>query len=63
MYPIRLYMAGLTLALLLAFLMTCGIGVLHGIVLVCALLYQILDAREDLLELIDLEGQVELLRR
>jgi hypothetical protein len=55
-------MAGLTLALLLAFLMTCGIGVLHGIVLVCALLYQILDAREDLRELIELEGQVELLR-
>ena len=63
MYPIRLYMAGLTLALLLAFLMTCGIGVLHRIVLVCALLYQILDAREDLRELIELEGQVELLRR
>ena len=63
MYLIRLYAAVLTLALLLAFLLTCGIGVLHGIVLVCAVLYQILDAREDLLEVRELEGQVALLPR
>jgi len=61
MHAIRLYVAALTLALLIAFLITSGIGVLHGIVLVCALLYQILDAREDLLELIKLEDQVALL--
>lgn len=63
MYLIRLYVAVLTFALLLAFLLTCGIGVLHGIVLVCAVLYQILDAREDLLEVSELEGQVALLPR
>lgn len=63
MYLIRFYAAVLTFALLLAFLLTTGIGVLHGIVLVCALLYQILDAREDLLEVIELEGQVALLPR
>ena len=63
MYLIRLYVAVLTLALLVAFLLTCGIGVLHGIVLVCALLYQILDAREDLLEVSELESQVALLPR
>jgi len=63
MYLIRLYVGVLTFALLLAFLMTSGIGVLHGIVLVCALLYQILDAREDLIELVKLEGQVAILPR
>lgn len=63
MYLIRLYAAVLTFALLLAFLLTTGIGVLHGIVLVCALLYQILDAREDLLEVSELERQVALLPR
>ena len=61
MYAIRLYVAALTLALLLVFLLTSGIGVLHGIVLVCALLYLILDAHEDLQELKQLEARLELL--
>jgi hypothetical protein len=63
MFAIRLYVAALTVTFLLAFLMTSGIGVLHGIVLVCALLYMILDAREDLQELRHLEAQVALLSR
>jgi hypothetical protein len=63
MFAIRLYVTALTVSFLLASLMTSGIGVLHGIVLVCALLYLILDAREDLQELRQLEAQVALLRR
>jgi len=61
MFAIRLYVAALIVTFLLAFLMTSGIGVLHGIVLVCGLLYLILDAREDLQELKQLEAQVALL--
>jgi hypothetical protein len=63
MFAIRLYVTALTVSFLLASLMTTGIGVLHGIVLVCALLYLILDAREDLQELRQLEAQVALLSR
>jgi hypothetical protein len=60
MLAIRLYVTALTVTFLLASLMTSGIGVLHGIILVCALLYLILDAREDLQELKKLEAQVAL---
>lgn len=63
MFAIRLYVTALTVTFLLASLMITGIGVLHGIVLICAPLYLILDAREDLHELRELEAQVALLSR
>lgn len=63
MFALRLYVAALTVTFLLASLMTSGIGVLHGIVLACAPLYLILDTREDLHELRQLETQVALLSR
>jgi hypothetical protein len=63
MFVIRLYVAALTVTFLIASLMTSGIGVLHGIVLVCAPLYLILDAREELQELRQLEAHVALLSR
>jgi hypothetical protein len=48
MFAIRLYVAALTLAFLLATLMTRGIGLLEATVIVCPLLYMILDIRAEL---------------
>ena len=58
MIAIRLYVAALCLTFLLCSVITKGIGVLHATVLVCALLYSILDAREELRELKKLEAKV-----
>ena len=63
MFAIRIYVAALTIAFLLACVMTTGIGVLHATILACAVLYLILDLREDLQELKQLEAQVESLSR
>jgi hypothetical protein len=54
----RLYIAVLTLMFLLASIMTAGVGVLHAIVVVCALLYLIIDVRQELRDLRDLEVRV-----
>ena len=48
MFAIRLYVATLTLTFLLSTIMTRGIGVLEATVVVCPLLYMILDIREEL---------------
>jgi len=58
MLAIRLYIATLALTFLLAAVMTKGIGVLEGTVLVCSLLYLILDIREELQTLRLLEVRV-----
>jgi hypothetical protein len=63
MFAIRLYIAALTLAFLLTSVITSGIGVLHATILTCSVLYLILDLKEDLQDLKQLESQVELLSR
>jgi hypothetical protein len=63
MIAIRLYVAALTVTFLLCSLLTTGIGVLHAIVLVCAVFYSILEVREDLKDLRQLEAQVASLSR
>jgi hypothetical protein len=63
MLAIRLYIATLALTFLLAAVMTKGIGVLEATVLVCSLLYLILDIREELQALRLLEARVSSLSR
>lgn len=63
MLAIRLYIAALTLTFLLAAVMTKGIGVLEATVVVCSLLYMILDIREELHSLRLLEARVSSLSR
>jgi hypothetical protein len=63
MLAIRLYIATLALTFLLAAVMTKGIGVLEATVLVCSLLYLILDIREELQALRLLEARVASLSR
>ena len=63
MLPLRLYLAALTLMFLLVVLATRGFGILESIVVVCALLYLLLDTRADLVELRQLEAKVSLLSR
>ena len=63
MIAIRLYVAALTLAFLLLSVITTGLSALHGMVLVSALLYSILDVREELRDLRKLEVQVSSLSR
>ncbi len=58
MLALRLYVAVLTLMFLFASVMTTGVGVLHGIVLVCAVLYLIIDVRQELHGLRELEARV-----
>lgn len=58
MFGIRLFISTLTLIFLLLALMTRDIGVLEAIVVVCPLLYLILDMREDLQTLKLLEARV-----
>ena len=58
MFVIRTYLAALTLTFLLVALTTRGIGVLEATVLVCPLLYMILDIREELQALRSFEARV-----
>ena len=58
MLVIRLYIALLTLAFLLLSLLGPGIHVLHGTVIICALLFQILDIRKEIDEIKLLETQI-----
>ncbi len=58
MFAIRLYVVGLTLTFLLCVLFSRGIAKLEATVTACALLYLILDARTELIELKTLESQV-----
>lgn len=51
MLAIRLYISALTLFFLLVVLSYRGLGVLEGVVIGCALVYLILDARDELKEL------------
>lgn len=59
MLAIRLYVCALTLGFLVLVTMNRGIGILEGVVITCAIVYLILDARADLkmfqAELRDLE--------
>jgi hypothetical protein len=63
MFAIRIYLSALTLTFLVVALMTRGIGVLEATVVVCALLYTILDVREELKALRSLEARVRSLSR
>ena len=63
MLAIRLYVAGLTILFLLLVLATRTIGILEASVVVCPLLYLILDLRDELVELRQLEARVSLLPR
>ena len=58
MLAIRLYVTALILLFLLIVLATRGIGPLEAIVIVCPLLYLIVDLREELEELRQLEAKV-----
>ena len=61
MLPLRLYLFVLTLVFLFISLASTGIGLLLGIVIVCPLIYLILDLREELAELKRLEAAVSLI--
>lgn len=50
MLAIRLYISALTLFFLVVVLSYRGLGVLEGVVISCAVLYLILDARDELQE-------------
>lgn len=63
MFAIRLYISALTLTFLLAAILTRDIGVLEAIVVVCPLLYLILDMRDELQTLRMLEARVSSLSR
>ena len=51
MLAIRLYISTLTLFFLVVVLVYRGLGILEGVVISCALVYLILDARDELQEL------------
>ncbi len=63
MFAIRIYLSTLTLTFLVVSLMTSGIGVLEATVVVCSLLYLILDIKEELQSLRSLEQRVLFLCR
>ncbi|HAF14546.1 MAG TPA: hypothetical protein DHU55_06675 [Blastocatellia bacterium] len=63
MCAIRLYITALIVMFLICTAMTTGVGVLQAIVLVCSVLYMILDIREELRDLRLLEAQVSSLSR
>ena len=63
MFAIRIYLSALTLTFLVVAILTRGIGVLEATVVVCPLLYMILDIREDLQALRSLEARVSFLSR
>lgn len=48
MLAVRLYVCGLTVLFLFLVTIDRGVGVLEGVVITCALIYLILDARDDL---------------
>jgi len=48
MLAIRLYVCALTAVFLLLVTMWRGLGMLEGVVVICAIVYMILDTREDL---------------
>ena len=48
MMAIRLYISALTLTFLFLVIMNRGLGILEAIVITCALIYLILDARDEL---------------
>lgn len=48
MLAIRLYVCALTLGFLVLVTMDRGVGILEGVVITCAIVYLILDVREDL---------------
>jgi hypothetical protein len=59
---IRLYISVLALVFLISALLTRGIGVWDGTVVVCALLYLILDTREELRAVRALEEELDLIQ-
>ena len=63
MFAVRIYIVALTLAFLVAIVMTRGIGVLSATVIACPLLYLILDIREELQDLRLLEARIASLAR
>lgn len=63
MFAIRIYLSALTLTFLVISLITRVIGVLDATVVVCSLLYIILDIKEELLALRSLEARVLSLSR
>jgi hypothetical protein len=63
MFAIRIYVVALTLVVLVSTVMTSGIGVLSATVIVCPLLYLILDIREELQDLRVLEARIASLAR
>lgn len=63
MFALRIYLSTLTLTFLVVSLMTRGIGVLEATVVVCSLLYMILDIKEELQALRSLEMRILSLSR
>lgn len=63
MFAIRLYVTALAITFLLCVLVTRDIGVLEATVVVCSVLYIILDIRAELQELRLLEARVVSLSR
>ena len=63
MTAIRVYLAALTLAFFFAVAMTTGISVLEATVVTCVPLLLILDMREELRTLKELEARVAILSR
>lgn len=63
MFILRTYLSALTLVFFLVTLQARDIGVLEATVIICSLLYIILDMRAELQELRSLEVRVALLRR
>ncbi len=63
MFAIRLYVTALALTFLLSVVVTRDIGVLEATVMVCSVLYIILDIRTELQELRLLEARVDSLSR
>jgi len=63
MLAIRLYVCALTIAFLVLVTMDRGIGLLEGVVTTCALVYLILDVREDLVVLKNELRQLEQLEK
>ncbi len=63
LFAIRLYVTALALTFLLSVVVTRDIGVLEATVMVCSVLYIILDIRTELQELRLLEARVDSLSR
>jgi hypothetical protein len=61
MLVIRLYIAALSLLLLIASLAIHTVGILEAVVITCPVLYLILDAKGELSELKQLENRVSTL--